>query len=263
MDKFEIICKKRINTLFFVGIILSILIPAQGDFPTSNYSFPPINISVQLFCPDSITLSIEAFEQTSAFEYPSGFSISPITSDIFSRIYGHSYPQDCPVPLNSLRYLTVLHTGFDGLTHQGELIVNEQIAGLILGIFCRLYEAGYPIEKISLIDNYSADDQASMTDNNTSAFCYRSIAGTDTLSLHSYGLAIDINPLYNPYIYGNTISPAASPYDREAGTVSSPYFMTEADYCVQLFLSLGFTWGGSWDTPKDYQHFEYRIEAIS
>ena len=137
----------------------------------------------------------------------------------------------------------------------------KELADIIPTIFYRLYDMRYPIEKIQLIDEYGADDEISMAANNTSAFCFRPIAGTDTLSLHSYGLAIDINPLYNPYVYREVVSPAASPYDRETGTVPSPYFMTEEDSCVRLFKENGFDWGGDWDSPKDYQHFEYRKTA--
>ena len=192
---------------------------------------------------------------------PYGFTSSLITPEIESRIHGLSYPENCPVPLSSLRYLTVLHIGFDGQIYAGELIVHERIAPSVLEIFYQLYLAGYPIEKIRLIDDYNANDEASMTDNNTSAFCYRTITGTDTLSLHSYGLAVDINPLYNPYVNGDRIAPASSAYDRETGIVSSPHFMTEGDYCVRLFQMYGFTWGGEWNGVKDYQHFEYSISS--
>ena len=213
--------------------------------------------------PDSASdteASLSAASQTaSGSQTLPGFSISPITEEIKARILGISYPEGCPVPLDSLRYLTVLHTGFDGQTHQGELIVHQQIAETVLEIFLKLYLAGYPIEKIVLMDEYNADDEASMADNNTSAFCYRSVAGTDILSAHSYGLAVDINPLYNPCVSGETVSPAAALYDRESGSVFSPYFMTAGDYCVQLFLSRGFTWGGDWESPTDYQHFEYAV----
>ena len=191
---------------------------------------------------------------------PDGFSSIPITPEIETRIRGISYSENCPVPLSSLRYLTVLHIGFDGQIYAGELIVHERIAPLVLEIFYQLYLVGYPIEKIRLIDDYNANDEASMTDNNTSAFCCRTIAGTHTLSLHSYGLAVDINPLYNPYVNGDRIAPATSAYNRETGTVSSPHFMTEGDYCVKLFQAYGFTWGGEWNGVKDYQHFELHCQ---
>lgn len=211
----------------------------------------------------NFALKESAIWVSSTLVLPDDFTSSPITSEIETCIRGKSYPENCPVPLSSLRYLTVLHIGFDGQTHEGELIVHEQIAQTVLEIFYKLYLAGYPIEKIRLIDDYNANDEASMADNNTSAFCYRTIAGTDTLSTHSYGLAVDINPLYNPYVNRETVSPAISAYDREAGTVSSPHFMTEGDYCVRLFQMYGFTWGGEWDGVKDYQHFEMKTERTN
>lgn len=220
-----------------------------------------LGISLPAICVDQKRFLPQPFISASTHAFPLGFSLSPITPDIESRIRGRSYPEDCPVPLDELRYLTVLHVGFDGKTHCGELIVNREIAQVVLRIFCLLYEANYPIEQIRLIDEYGADDEASMAANNSSAFCFRLIAGTDTLSIHSYGLAIDINPLYNPYVRRETVSPSSSPYDKETGTVLSPYFMTEDDLCVRLFKANGFDWGGDWDSPKDYQHFEYRKTA--
>ncbi len=231
---------------FWVNVCLALML--LGINPSLFQSDPSFHDALENHSPLTVTVSSLL---------PNGFTSSPITPEIEARIRGISYPENCPVPLSSLRYLTVLHIGFDGQTHVGELIVHEQIARPVLEIFHKLYLANYPIEKIRLIDDYNANDEASMTDNNTSAFCCRPIAGTATLSLHSYGLAVDINPLYNPYVNGDLIAPATSAYDRETGTVLSPHFMTEENYCVKLFQAYGFTWGGEWNGLKDYQHFEY------
>ena len=130
----------------------------------------------------------------------------------------------------------------------------------MLDIFRRLYEAQYPIEKIRLIDEYGGDDAASMADNNTSCFNYRVIAGSDTISSHAKGLAVDINPLYNPCISDypdgskNIMPRDGAPYaDR---TRFFPMKITDQDLCFELFTLHGFAWGGTWDTPLDYQHFE-------
>ena len=159
-----------------------------------------------------------------------------------------------------MRYLKVLHVGFDGETHTGELVVNRLIADDVLDIFKQLYEAGYEIEKIRLIDEYDADDEKSMSDNNSSAFNFRYISYSTKLSKHALGLAIDINPFYNPYITYNKdgsekVSPAnASTYaDRAA---SFPYKIDENDLCYQLFKEHGFTLGWHWNSRKDYQHFQ-------
>ena len=180
-------------------------------------------------------------------------------SDIFTRIKGKSYKDDCTVPLSDLRYLHVLHLGFDGQTHEGEIICNKAIAEDLLEIFEQLYEAGYQIEKIKLVDEYNAEDEASMADNNSSCFNFRFISHTTKISNHGKGMAIDINPLYNPYIKtvnGNlNIEPANStPYvDR---TADFPHKIDETDLAYQLFTAHGFSWGGAWTSSKDYQHFE-------
>jgi hypothetical protein len=174
---------------------------------------------------------------------------------------GRSYQPNPHIQRSDLRYLRVLHYDYDGRTHQGELICNKRIATKVLSIFLELYEARYPIQRISLPDNFDADDERQMRANNTSAFCYRPVSGSDKLSYHARGLAIDINPLYNPCVRrlknGETqVQPStAHPYvDR---TKTFQYKITAGDLCHRIFLRYGFTWGGSWRSLKDYQHFEY------
>ena len=187
------------------------------------------------------------------------FEILRIDDKIFSQINGISYKKDCPLPVESLRYLRVLHKNLDGKTLDGELICNVEIAEDLIEIFQKLYAANYPIEKISLIDNYDADDELSMCDNNSSCFNFRFVSYTKKISLHGYGMAVDINPLYNPYIKMvngvQSIEPAnGTPYvDR---TKNFPYKILEDDICVKLFAEHNFYWGGNcWDDAKDYQHF--------
>lgn len=190
------------------------------------------------------------------------FYASEIPEEVFARMEGVSYVENEDVALEELRYLCLLYRGFDGETHVGEMVVHESISEAVLAIFQSLYENGYPIEKIRLVDDYGGDDEASMRDNNTSAFNYRRITGSGTLSRHALGLAIDINPLYNPYVENpdgeGYVSPAeGEPYvKREVG---QPYQIGgEGDLCLQLFKEWGFEWGGDWTAPKDYQHFEMR-----
>ncbi|SFN63682.1 D-alanyl-D-alanine carboxypeptidase [Pseudobutyrivibrio sp. UC1225] len=180
-------------------------------------------------------------------------------SDIFARIKGKSYKDNCTVPLSDLRYLHVKHIGFDGQPHDGEIICNKYIAEDLLEIFEELYNAGYPIEKIRLVDEYNADDESSMADNNSSSFNFRFISYTTKISKHGYGLAMDINTLYNPYVKtvdGQlSIEPAnaAAYVDR---TQDFPYKIDENDLAYKLFTVHGFEWGGAWKKSKDYQHFE-------
>ncbi|MFT3950536.1 MAG: M15 family metallopeptidase [Oscillospiraceae bacterium] len=183
-----------------------------------------------------------------------GFFAQEITPQVFARINGVSYRENPHITPAQLRHLTVLHTGFDGETHTGELIVNAEVADDVLAIFKALYENRYPIEQIRLIDDYGADDERSMTANNSSAFCYRCIAHTATLSLHSLGLAVDINPLYNPYLARGFVMPAAAK-DYVDRSQDFPHKITHDDLCFQLFAAHGWLWGGDWTDEKDYQHF--------
>lgn len=190
------------------------------------------------------------------------FYVSEIPDDIFEKMQGKSYKEDCTVPREDLRYVHVLHMGFDGETKEGELVVNKAIADDVCDIFEKLYEADYPIEKIRLVDEYDADDEASMSDNNSSAFNFRFISHTTKISKHGLGMAVDINTLYNPYVKTvdgkRSVEPAnASDYvDRSA---DFPYKIDHDDLCYQLFKEHGFSWGGDWQHSKDYQHFEKNL----
>jgi len=191
--------------------------------------------------------------------YQDGFTYEPITDEIKERIYGLSYKEDCTVPYEELRYVKVLYTNFDGETDEGEIICNKAIAQDLVEIFYQLYENHYPIEKIRLVDEYEADDDLSCAANNTSSFNYRVVAGSRTLSKHALGMAIDINPFYNPYITypggKEHISPPGSePYANRAADL--PYMIQKGDLCYNLFIEHGFTWGGEWKSVKDYQHFQ-------
>lgn len=187
------------------------------------------------------------------------FYIQDITKEIISRINHISYQENDNIELEDLRYLKVLHIGFDGKTHIGELIVNQTIAEKVLEIMKELYDYQYPIEKMILIDEYQADDESSMSDNNTSAFNYRVIAGTNRLSKHGQGLAIDINPRYNPCVkieQGVTIVEPENGAEFVDRKREFSYKIDANDFCCKLFKKHGFVWGGDWKSLKDYQHFE-------
>lgn len=194
------------------------------------------------------------------------FYCEPLSENLQRYITGVSYPasdgdtsQELAVSYSDLRYLHILHYDFNGESTEGELICNKAIAADLLDIFYELYYNEYQLEKVRLIDEYNGDDTASMEDNNTSCFNYRVVDGTTSLSKHALGLALDINPFYNPYVTyenGNTrISPAGSEEyaNRKA---DFPYKIDEDDLCYKLFIQHGFTWGGNWNSMKDYQHFQ-------
>lgn len=200
----------------------------------------------------------EALRQDGAGRY---FYAEPLSDEVFSRMQGKSYPKGCIIPRSSLCYLRVLHYDGAGEVRVGELVCNKAIAASLLTIFRQLYEQRYPIERMVLIDDYDADDERSMRANNTTCFCYRTVAKSTKLSKHARGLAVDINPLYNPYYRKmadgtERIQPAnARPYLKRQSSFS--YKIEKGDLCYRLFLQYGFRWGGAWRTMKDYQHFEF------
>lgn len=165
---------------------------------------------------------------------------------------GGSWKTDTPSSLRAeLRHLHLLYCDAEGRTQRGEMVVNKRIANDVLAIFDSLYRAQYRIASIRLVDAYGASDERSMEANNTSCFNYRRMTGSKTgrISLHGLGLAIDINPLWNPYVKGNVVLPR--------GAKRTPR-ITHRDLVYRLFRAHGFTWGGDWPKVKDYQHFEKR-----
>lgn len=195
--------------------------------------------------------------------YQEGFYYEPISDEVKTRIYGLSYKKDCTVAYEELRYVCVLYKNFDNESVSGEIICNKAIAQDLVEIFYELYRNDYQIEKIRLIDEYGADDDISCAQNNTSCFNYRVVAGSTKLSKHALGLAIDINPFYNPYItYPNGVErispPGSEPYaNRDADL---PHMIQKGDLIYNLFIEHGFTWGGEWKSLKDYQHFEKAVD---
>ena len=203
-----------------------------------------------------IVLFGDVFAQSS-----SAFWSVEISDEVFARIEGKSFKKECTTPREDLRYLRVLHYNKEGEELEGELICHKDIADDLLDIFRKLHEARYPIERMVLVDEYDADDEASMRANNSSAFNFRFISGTRSLSRHSRGMAIDINPLYNPYVRHRGGRTLVSPENAKVytdRTEAFPYKIERDDLCVRLFKEHGFTWGGDWKNSKDYQHFEKR-----
>lgn len=197
-------------------------------------------------------------------EIAEGFYYIKLTDALKERITGLSYPEDdddIAISYSDLRYVAIQYVDFEGKQQDGELIVNKKLAGEVLEIFYELYKEKYPLASVRLVDDYGqpGDDTLSMEDNNTSAFCYRRVTGSKTLSRHSLGAAIDINPLLNPYIDGDRVAPenGAKYVDR---TLGLPGMIDHKDLCYKLFKKHGWSWGGDWTGDKDYQHFSKKIE---
>lgn len=205
----------------------------------------------------------EYAESDERITYREGFFYEPIPQHIRDKMKGVSYPLDIDESIicyDDLCYVSLLYNNFEDETVAGEMVCNKAIAQDIVEIFAELYDSGYQIESIRLIDDYDADDTASMAANNTSCFCYRVVDGTTKLSKHALGRAVDINPFYNPYVVYKTgeddyISPPGSEIYADR-TQSFPYKIDENDLAYQLFKAHGFKWGGDWNSTKDYQHFQ-------
>ena len=185
------------------------------------------------------------------------FTSSEIPNSILKKMIENSIPEKYKdkVNIKQLSYLKITYWGFDEKTHIGEMVVNKNVAKEVLEIFKEVYHKKYPIEKIKLIDEYGADDEKSMSNNNTSAFCYRAISNTNKLARQALGKAIDINPLYNPYIVGNSVSPANGKKYADRSIVRKGT-IKKGDDLYNAFIKRGWTWGGNWKNEKDYQHFE-------
>lgn len=236
---------------------MKILQPILLLLTLCSFTTPDEQQALRMWTPAAVVSD----ESVSAYSLDSCFKAFPIPDAIFRRMQGKSYKQNCTVPRTTLRYLRVLHRNIDGKTQLGEIVCNQSIANDLLDIFRQLYKQGYKIERITLIDQYDADDERSMAANNTSCFNFRVVSGTTKLSKHAQGLAIDINPLYNPYVHLNNgkVEPAnGKPYatNRTANRKVPVPFINTSDPCYRLFIQHGFRWGGAWRTVKDYQHFE-------
>ena len=225
-------------------------VPVTPPTPTPVPTITPTPVPIN---PDRVT-------------YQDSFYYEPLSAELITFITGTSYPAEGTdiIGYDELRYVHILHYDFDGNVTEGELICNKAIAQDFVEIFYELYVAGYQIERVTLIENYDGDDTASMSDNNTSCFNFRPVDGTDTLSKHAYGLAIDINPFYNPYVTftgdgGQNVSPEGSESYADRSQ-EFPYKIDTDDLCYKLFIEHGFIWGGNWNSCKDYQHFQKTID---
>ena len=203
-----------------------------------------------------VTESTENMENEEIIE--ESFYYTEITDEIKDRIVGKSYPSDvknAKIGFEELNYLHILFYDFENEVQEGEIICNKAIRDDLLEVFQELYEAKYQLCSVRLVDDFDANDEMSMEANNTSCFNYREIRDTGVLSRHGLGLAIDINPLNNPCVIGDSYEPltAGEFVDRSK---DFDHKIDEDDLAYKLFTEHGFFWGGSWKSVKDYQHFE-------
>lgn len=178
-------------------------------------------------------------------------SIEEIPADVLAR---SSWTEECPVTLDELRYLTVSHYGFDGGFHTGEIIVNTSVAEDVVEVFAALHEARFPLEQMRVTTFEEIDDHPTGDFNETGSFVCRPAVGSANWSQHAFGLAIDVNPFHNPYLKSDLVIPElASAYvDRED---ARPGMIFAGDVVTEAFASVGWSWGGNWNSLKDWMHF--------
>ena len=167
---------------------------------------------------------------------------------LVEALKGVKAPRDI---LSKLTIVTVTYYSFDGKQHSGQLVISKELGKDIKTVFQKILEKKFPIAKVIPISKYNWVDTLSMKDNNTSCFIYRKISGAKTLSKHSYGRAVDINPFLNPRIKNGKSEPYNARY-----LPGKPGVFSGNNVIVNEFLKLGWKWGGSWKQSKDYQHFE-------
>jgi hypothetical protein len=186
--------------------------------------------------------------------------VSRIGPELRERLIGRNWTPACPVPLEDLRLVEVSYWSFDGEVKTGPLVLNERVASDVLWVFRRLFRTHFPIEEIKLAakdrpirpEDYWDKSRRSVT---ASFNCRLATGSTTTLSQHSYGWAIDINPLQNPYVRndGTVLRAIALPFRNRS--LHRKGMIHEGDVVVRSFARIGWEWGGHWHTLKDYMHF--------
>lgn len=177
-------------------------------------------------------------------------TIEVVPADVVARSTWHD---ECPVGLDDLRYLTMTFWGFDDRTYVGEMIVHAGVADDVVRAFEQMYDARFPIEEMRVIAPEELDAPPTGDGNTTTSFVCRDATLGETWSQHAYGLAIDINPFHNPYERGDAVLPElASAYlDRDRDL---PGMIQPGGPVTQVFGTLGWGWGGQWNSLKDYMH---------
>lgn len=230
------------------------LSPSSG-----NSAFLDVQLRVGEAISDDEIINIDKYFTSSVIERG---------DEIFNRINGKSYRDNDDIALEDLRYLTIPYYNFEQQVMLGEMIVNKDIEEDVRSIFKELFNNKYEIKSMRLIDDYwqvgcdgNIADNTSIEDNNTSCFCYRKATGGESISNHGYGRAIDINPQQNPYVEnGQNTHRNADEYVNNR-YVGEPHVIvaSDEDICYSIFTKHGFTWGGNWTNPIDYQHFEKAV----
>jgi D-alanyl-D-alanine carboxypeptidase len=187
-----------------------------------------------------------------ALQPPFAHSVSRVTAAQLP----YSWHRGCPVAPAQLRRVRLSYWGFDGRAHTGALVVNASAVGDVVRVFRRLYEGRFPTRRMRPIDAYRGVDERSLAADNTAAFnCRYAVApGPKRWSVHAYGLAIDIDPVENPYVLNGRVHPRAGRAYLNRSRIR-PGMAYRGGLLVNAFAAAGWQWGGRWTASPDYQHF--------
>lgn len=243
---------------FISGIRQASLAPSQGRDLVAGTSY---NLAMRFLSLIASLASLVLTTPAVAEALPAS-SISPIPDAVWTEMQGKSFNpavKGC-AGRDELRLLVLPYRDYEGKTQQGRMIVHRDVAEVVQSVFLQLYaDNSFAIAKMELIDAFGGDDDASMAANNTSGYNCRAAAGSARLSSHARGIAIDVNPRTNPFVRKGTTSPPAgedldTPEEREAHA-SAPGLISATSAITKAFAAKGWTWGGTWKSSKDYQHF--------
>lgn len=181
--------------------------------------------------------------------------IAALTAPELAAMAGRSWRPDDARCLrgDQLARVRAAHVTFDGAVAHGEVIVHHAIAAPTLALLARLYALGFPLRSLRPIDAWDGDDDASMAADNSSGFNFRTVAGTTALSLHALGLAIDLNPIENPWLGSHGLAPAAGAAFLDRAHVR-PGMIVRPGPVTALLDEHGWEWGGDWRHASDYHH---------
>lgn len=247
--------QQRILLLMLIGILISGCdAPSKKQHP-ENLAYTSDKV-VHVAAIDTSTLEVEKnMNHSRTIEEHPLFRVDRLSDSQIEAMTGTTWTNKAPISLDELRSVKVTYWGFDGEAYVGNIMIHKDLAEDIRDVFKELYEGEFPLEEVKPIYHYDGDDNASMEANNTSAFNYREMTGSTSVSVHAYGRAIDINPKMNPYIKGERILPESGESYTNREEIKRG-MITTGDLVYQAFVKRGWTWGGNWRTLKDYQHFE-------
>ncbi len=233
------------------ALLVSLVLAGCGGAPTDSLDPAPVGIAtLERTAPQLPARG--PFRSTGRGEFR--WSVAAVTAE---RL-GVSHRAGCPLAVSELRLLRLSHWGFDGRVRTGELVVHASQADAVVSVFRQLHAARFPVQRMQTIEQFGADDNASMAANNTSAYNCRTTTGGSSFSEHAFGTALDVNPAQNPYVRGTTVLPEAGRGFLDRSDVRAGMVVrsgTADGVVVRAFEAAGWGWGGDFSSIKDYQHF--------